>query len=179
MRHLIMALLALSCCATASDTSPITTWAGRYDRSFVFIQTGVNGIVTARDRLSDILEVVPISSSAAYIRIVTIGHVEDACSISGVAQVEGSRLVYRDRTRPRAGDAACTIAIARVGRSLRIYDGLGEAGLESGCAQMYCGANGGFSVTLPRSSRRSITYLARLKSSTEYRDALAEWRARK
>jgi hypothetical protein len=178
MRRLGLGLAALSCCAATGDASPIATWAGRYDRSFVFVQNGVNGVVTARDRLSDILEVVPVSSNAAYISIVTIGHVEDACSISGVAQVEGSRLVYRDRTRPRASDAACTIAIARVGRSLRIYDGLDEAGLESGCAQMYCGANGGFSVTLPQSSRRSITYLARLKSSPEYRDALAKWRAR-
>ena len=118
----------------------------------------------------NVVEIVPVASHAAYVRVhldYANGHI---CSIWGVAEADGPGLVYRDPSRPAPGQPPCTLTIARVGGSLRLDDGPDQS------CQKDCGARGTLSdVRLPLASKRPIRYMDKIKASSNYRKALTEW----
>lgn len=166
MRGYLVFLLPLLLAAGPAVRDPARMLAGRYDREFP------NGLVTGEKYTGrHIVEIVPVESGAAYIRIHLDYFNGHSCSIAGVARAEGDALVYRD-PEPQYGGTKCVLRVSRAGKSLLIDDG------EATCSSS-CGARGTLSdVRLPWSSKRPIRYLARLKASSEYRGALAEWRGK-
>ncbi|HYX46126.1 MAG TPA: hypothetical protein VE820_04830 [Sphingomicrobium sp.] len=163
-RSAILALIPLCLATTRASTDPAQNLAGRYYAQFK------DALVTGEKYIGeDIVEIVPVAPGSAYVRIHLDYYNGHTCGIFGVAQSQAAALVYRDPT-PQYDGGTCTLRLERNGRSLSIDD-------NGGSCSGYCGARGSLSkVTVPYSSKRPIRYLARLKASEEYRDALAEWR---
>ena len=162
---ILLPLLAIG--AAPASVNPVKALAGRYSQTFpdAFVSgekyTGEN-----------IVEIVPVSPRAAYVRVSTDWYNGHSCGLHGVAVAEGDRLVYHDPDTSGSPDTGqCILSIRRVGRSLRLND---ED--RTGCYARYCGARGSFTnVDLPFSSRRPITYEARLRASWQFKQAMAEW----
>ena len=160
-----LALLPFLLAATKSTLDPSEALAGRYYRQFP------NGNVDG-DKYTgeDIVEIVPVASGAAYVRIQLDFFNGHQCNIYGIARSENDALVYRDPS-PTYDGRPCALTVKRAGRSLSIDDEEGT------CHYSHCGARGSFSgVELPYSSKRPIRYMPRLKASDQYRLALDEWR---
>jgi len=166
-RRALVVVAALCCCAATGASSPVTTLAGRYSSHFQ------NGLVDGSTYWSDdVVEIVPVSADAAYVRAELQFYNGHSCSIAGVAKAQGDALVYRAPVTPDPDDH-CVLTVRRKGTSLLIDDG------DNSC-KSYCGARGSLGdQTLPWRSKRPITYMARLKTSSTYRDALTEWRTGK
>jgi hypothetical protein len=139
------------------------TLAGVYKYSFQ------NGLVSGeRYRSEDILEIVPTGPKSVYFRTELEFFNGHQCSLSGIAHLEGPELVYREPESRKILDRACALHLARKGPNVAISD-------EGGSCQAYCGARGSLSdVTFKYSSRRTIRYMARLKASSEFKEALQE-----
>lgn len=166
-RCLFLALPALLAAGPAVP-DPVDALAGRYSSHFR------NGLVDGTSYWSDdILEIVPVDAAHAYVRVETNFFNGHMCSLNGVAAAEGNTLVYRDPAPADAYSPKCVLTVRRAGAMLSFDDG------DGGCKR-YCGARGGFGdMHLPWASRRPITYLGRLKASSQYRDALSRWRTGK
>jgi len=165
MKTAILApILIVLLSAGAAAPSPVTELAGRYSSHFG------NGFVTGEKYESDdVLEIVPVDATHAYIRFDLQFYNGHSCALTGVAHAAGDTLVYREPP-PDSGERRCTLTIARKGAKLGWDDG------DDSC-RAYCGARGGFNEgSLPWSSKRAITYMARLKGSNEYKSALDEWK---
>lgn len=163
---LSFAMLVGATSALAADTA-LPNLAGRYYRQFP------NALVSGEKYTGEnTVEIVPVAPGAAYVRIHLDYYNGHSCGIYGVAQSEGDTLVYRDPGPPsaRTEGRRCELRVRRSGKSLSIDDG------EGSCLD-YCGMRGTLSrVALPYGSKRPITYLGRLKSSSQYRAAVATWR---
>ena len=163
MRAYLLTGLLLAATPTAAQTLDPASVEGAYRHSFP------NETVTGEKFTSeDILEVVRLSPTTAYIRTrlnFANGH---QCSMHGVARAEGQALVYR---RPvAAGTPTCVLTLRFVGGQVQ-FDDQGDQ-----CRETDCGARGSFSGTaLPVASRRRITYQDRLRASQEFREAQAEF----
>jgi hypothetical protein len=155
-----LALLAVALpAATAAPLDPATI-AGQY------IAHHPNGDISGASYFTDdVLEIVPTKPGAAYVRLQSYFYNGHQCSLSGIAHVEGPRLVYRPKVQP-----GCTFGIRRNGASIALEDGDGQ------CRAYYCGARGGLDdpTSFAAKTRKPIRYMARLKASSEYRDALKE-----
>ncbi len=161
--RLIAAAVVLLLTGATAASSPVAALAGRYSWHFQ------NALVSGESYPSDdVVEIVPVDATHAYVRFTLNFYNGHSCALAGIAAAEGSKLVYREPA-DRADDDRCTLSIRRDGAELRWDD--------RGSCKPYCGARGSF-VTgdLPWSSRRAIRYLPRLKASSEYRNALIEWR---
>ena len=151
--------------AVAPQPGP-ADWAGVYKVRFD------NALVSGEHyRSENILEIAAYSKDAAYVRL----HLEFAnghqCVLWGVADQVGPALVYR--AAPDGADRPCVLTLKRAGGRLTLADEGGVCRLEN------CGARGVFEgVGFPVSARRPIRYLPRLKASSEYKDAVAAYRAR-
>lgn len=167
LRRIALVVAAFGCCAATGASSPVTDLAGRYSSHFQ------NGLVDGSTYWSDdVVEIVPVSADAAYVRAELQFYNGHSCSIAGVAKAQGDALVYRPPVTPDPDDH-CVLSVRRKGASLLLDDG------DNSC-KSYCGARGSLGdQTLPWKSRRPITYMARLKGSSTYRDALTEWRTGK
>jgi hypothetical protein len=162
-------MASLAGCCAAGASSPVTTLAGRYGAHFQ------NGLVDGTRYWSDdVVEIVPVSATAAYVRAELQFYNGHSCSIAGVATAQGDALVYRAPAAALPGSAdRCILTVSRKGTDLLLDDG------DGGCKD-FCGARGSLSHdTLPWKSKRPITYMTRLKTSSPYRDALTEWRTGK
>jgi hypothetical protein len=152
------ALLATSATAQTLDLAEVE---GAYRRSFP------NELVTGETYTAeDILEVVALTPTTAYLRTrlnFANGH---QCSMWGVARLEGRTLVYR---RPvAAGTPTCVLRVRFLNGQVQFFD-QGDQ-----CRETDCGARGSYSGSaLPIASRRRITYQDRLRASTEFREAQA------
>ncbi len=151
--------------AAAVIPSTVAALAGRYDHSFP------DQLVSGESYTgTDVVEIVPVDATHAYVRFSLDFYNGHSCSLSGVAEAQGDALVYQepaDKALP--GEPPCRLAIRRKGRKLTWDD--------AGSCKADCGARGSFSGgDLPWSSKRRITYLARLERSSDYRSALTEWR---
>jgi len=168
LSRLGLAAASLACLAATSASSPVTALAGRYSSHFQ------NGLVDGSSYWSDdVVEIVPVAADAAYVRAALNFYNGHTCSFAGVAKVRGDALVYRGPSPDPTSRKACVLTIRRKGADLSLDDG------DGGCKE-YCGARGSFNdATMPWKSKRPITYMARLKNSSEYRDALTEWRTGK
>jgi hypothetical protein len=150
--------------AGAAAPSPVDALAGRYSSHFA------NGLVTGEKYESDdVLEIVPVDATHAYFRFSLQFYNGHSCALQGIAHAVGDGLAYREGPTG-AGEQRCTLTIAHKGAKLGWDDG-------GGSCSAYCGARGSFSQgSLPWSSKRPITYMARLKGSSQYKDALADWK---
>ena len=161
-----VALAAFASGAVAAASLP-DALAGVYKVRFE------NGLVTGETyRSEDILEIVPTGPAAAYVRTSLEFYNGHECSLSGIAHVEGADLVYREPVAKQIGDQRCVLHVTRKGGKVLLTD-------QDGSCKAYCGARGSFSGDdFPASSRRTIRYMARLKASREFKEALAEDAAR-
>lgn len=164
-----LALSAAACAAVAADV-PSSALAGRYYRQFL------NSFVSGEKYTGEhIVEIVPVTANAAYVRIHLDYYNGHSCTIQGIAQSEGDTLVYRDPS-PAFDEfrgKRCVLKLRRAGKSLSIDDG-------EGTCLRYCGARGTLSrVSLPYGSKRPIRYIRTIKASEEYKAALIEWRTGK
>jgi hypothetical protein len=150
--------------ASRATPDPAQALAGRYYRQFP--DAAVTGEKYTGE---DIVEIVPVSPDTAYFRVHLDYYNGHTCGIFGLARSEGGALVYRDPDR-RPDGRSCVLRLRRSRGSLSIDD-------DGGSCKSDCGARGSLSgVKIPYASKRPITYLARLKSSRQYRDATSEWR---
>ena len=165
-----MAALAAALLAAAGPATPdpVGTLAGRYSWHFR------NGLVDGTSYWSDdVVEIVPVDARHAYVRAETNFFNGHSCSLAGVVEADGDRLIYRDPAPADQYSPACRLTVRRAGKNLSLDDG------DGGCKR-YCGARGSFRGTsLAWTSKRPITYLPRLQASATYRDALTEWRTGK
>ena len=173
-RLILGALLALGGVAAGAGaragavgaSDPVTALAGRYSRHFH------NGLIDGSEYWSDdIAEIVPVDARHAYVRFRLQFFNGHSCGLTGVAAAAGDTLVYREPPgEAMPGQPPCRLTIRRAGGTLAWSD-------EGGTCSAHCGARGSFlKGNLPWRSRRSIGYLARLKGSSQYRAAIAEWR---
>lgn len=167
MRKAII-LLGLAAIA-AAPASPVSSLAGRYSKHFQ------NGLVDGSKYWSDdVVEIVPVDATHAYFRADLAFYNGHSCAISGIAKTLGSTLVYREKQPAYDGGPTCRLTISTKGTSLLLDDG------DGGC-QSYCGARGSLSKFdfIPLSSKRPISYMARLKGSSQYTSAIADWKSGK
>ncbi|HEY1043684.1 MAG TPA: hypothetical protein VGE60_07475, partial [Telluria sp.] len=102
-------------------------------------------------------------------------HDGSVCGIAGIAGREGGAFVYRDPEPAFGGGSQCTLTIRTVGDQLMLTD---RVGTERTCTVSHCGVNGSLSdFMIPRSKRRPIPYLDRLKSSRQYLQAIKDLQA--
>ena len=125
----------------------------------------------------DILEIVPVTADAAYVRLHLEFYNGHECAISGIARQAGQSLVYDG---PADADGKpCRLTLASRGDGIHIFEGENGA-----CRAQTCGMRGGYGYKadgppdFTSGQRRAIRYLPRLVASTEYQSALAEYRAR-
>ncbi|MGI4733354.1 MAG: hypothetical protein ACRYFW_16660 [Janthinobacterium lividum] len=151
--------------AAPAPSTPVAALAGRYSHHFT--DRLVDGTAYPAD---DVAEIVPINATHAYVRFALDFANGHSCSLAGIAAASGDALVYVEPAdKAVEGVGRCTLAIRRDGDRLAWTDG--------GSCAAYCGARGTFRTgDLPWASHRPISYLARLRTSREYRDALTEWR---
>ena len=162
--RLALAALALATSASAARCEDAAqALSGRYGEHFA------NGDVDGRAYDSDdVVEIVPVGQGAAYLRIELAFFNGHTCSLSGIGAAGGQRLVYESAEPDMPGAPPCVLTVSRDGATLLIDDG------ES--CKAHCGERGSLSnVTLPFASRRPIRYMARLKASREFTDALKAW----
>jgi hypothetical protein len=127
-----------------------------------------NGDVNGRKYVSeDVLEIVPLSSDRAYVRLRLNFYNGHLCALSGVAHVQDKALVYRP-VAP-AINGPCELRLEASSDKITFAD------RDDHCREVYCGARGMLrGMSLPAASRRPIRYLARLKASRQFQEALAE-----
>lgn len=164
-------LIAVFAAIAAAPASPVTTLAGRYSKHFQ------NGFVDGSKYWSDdVVEIVPVDATHAYFRAELQFYNGHECSLSGVARAVGNKLVYREKEVTAFGgiDKPCTLSISASGKDLLLDDA-------GGTCKANCGARGTFSDFrfIPLSSKRPITYMAKLKESEEYKGAVDDWKAGK
>ncbi len=166
IRRLAFAAPLLLTAAGPAAPDPVAALAGRYYHQFP------DGLVDGtRYTGQDVVEIVAVAPGAAYVRVHLDFYNGHECDVSGVAIAKQGALVYHDPEPSHlADDPGCTLTLRHAGKDLRIDDG-------EGSCHAWCGARGSLSdAKLPFASRRPIRYLAKLKASKEYRDALAAWR---
>lgn len=127
-------------------------------------------------RTEHVLEIVPHGQGRFYINAQINGH--HACTLSGIAEVEGSRLVYRSVPGEDDPWPACTFSVRLQ------YDRIVLDDAEGACRRLYCGVSAGFdNVSFDAGSRRPLGNLSRIRSSAGYEEAVAiyerllHWRA--
>ena len=167
MRKAIV-ILALAVIA-AAPASPVSSLAGRYSKHFQ------NGLVDGSKYWSDdVIEIVPVDATHAYFRADLQFYNGHSCGISGIARAVGNTLVYAEKAPMYDGADKCRLTIAAKGKALLLDDG------DSSC-KGYCGARGSLSNFdfVSYSSKRPITYMAKLKGSSQYKSAIDDWKAGK
>lgn len=140
----------------------IDTVAGVYKKTFK------NGTIDGNKYQSeDILEIMKVTPSAAYVRThleFFNGHI---CNIWGVANVEGDALVYHGETNSKGKQ--CLLSVRSKGGKVTLGDKDGACAIET------CGARGMYNGTaFELKTRRPIRYMDVLLKSDEYKDAIDE-----
>jgi hypothetical protein len=160
MRWVVYLLCLLPMAALAGDALDLDSIAGMYGRYFQ------DGTVTGESyQGEDILEIVKLSPRQVYFRTHLDFYNGHVCSLFGVAAVEGNALVYRASTTP---GGTCVFKMVVAGGRITFADA------DHVCTRENCGERGNLDGTsFPLSARRPIRYMARLKSSWQYKSALA------
>lgn len=174
MRLLILFYAVVSLEVTTAQAEPLSigSLAGVYRAPVT-----VNTIGSKRPfRAENILEVIPYREGRFYINTEINGH--HACTLSGIAEIEGSRLVYRSVPGEDDPLPACTFSVRLQGGRIVFDDA------EGACRKLYCGASAGFDeVSFDAKTRRRIGSLSKIRSSAGYEEAvsvyerLLQWQA--
>jgi hypothetical protein len=168
VRHAVAPLLlcAMLGSALAEETSiRLADVIGAY-RSPVVIRHP-EGII----RTENVLEIVRYDQDNAYIRT-RLNHpvTGNLCSVWGIADVQGSRLIYQSGGIQDGVPSSCTLAVKFEKGEVLFND------RDRQCESQLCGANVHFSQFAFKSSdRRRITYLERVRKSRQYQEAVAEY----
>jgi hypothetical protein len=127
-------------------------------------------------RTENVLEIVPYREGSFYINTEINGH--HACSLSGIAELDGSQLIYRSVPGEDDPWPACTFSVRVQAKSIVFHDADGA------CRKLYCGESAGFDeVSFKTKLRRRIDNLSKIRSSAGYEEAvevyerLLRWRA--
>ena len=157
MRKSILGLVALAAAPMAVLAAPaldIDSVAGLYSAAPA-------NAATDSGNASDVLEVVKLSPTTAYVR--THLEINDAvCAFWGVMHIDGDTLIGKDANLP-----TCELRLHFLGGKVRFED------REHYCHRESCGENGAFeSVEFSAGARRPITYMKRLLASRQYQEAL-------
>jgi hypothetical protein len=147
--------------ALAAPAISIDDVAGVYKHRFQ------NGMVDGTKYASeDILEIVRVSPTEAYVRVHLEFYNGHLCSISGIAKAEGDALVYRPH---QDYGEQCALRLQEQKGSLVFADPGGS------CKVQYCGMRGSFrGEAFSLKDRRAIRYMRVLLNSREYGQAVAE-----
>jgi hypothetical protein len=153
--------VAVSTLALAANVN-IDTLAGVYKKTFP------NGTIDGNKYQSeDILEIVKVSPTTAYVRThleFFNGHV---CNIWGVAKLEGDALVYHGETNQQGKPCLLSVRVQAGKVTLDDKDGA--------CAIGTCGNRGMYNGTaFELKKRRAIRYMDVLVNSDQYKDAIDE-----
>lgn len=145
MRGLVLlALVALTACATAAANDAMSALTGTYTHRFM------NGMVEgAAYQSEDRLEIARIDATHARVSVGLEFFNGHSCGIEGHATLEGEALVLR---APPENDGLpdCVLTIAHAGDAMVFHDA------QNGCMMHYCGMRGRFDgATLPYASRRA------------------------
>ena len=137
--------------------------AGLYTNGFM------NGRIDGSKYWSDdVLEVVKLSPSTAYFRVHLQFFNGHQCGMWGVADVEGRSLTYRQP------GTQCVLGITMANGKIAFNDKDGQ------CRAISCGMRGMYAgQSFQLSTRRPISYMPKLLASSQYLDALEEYRARR
>ena len=158
----LVALVALAMPALAAD-GVIDRVAGVYKSQFK------NGNIDGdKYQSEDILEIVKVSKTAAYVR----AHLEffngHVCNIWGVADAEGDALVYRAKKENVQGNR-CVLTVRIKNDSVILDD------QDGACAIGTCGNRGMYNGTkFALKKRRAIRYMKVLTDSDQYKDSIDE-----
>ena len=165
--HAIIAAMSVGFAAFAPSAAfaasvKVDAVAGVYKKSFK------NGNIDGgKYQSEDILEIVRIAPTKAYIRThleFFNGHV---CDIWGVARAEGNALVYRGETNSQGNK--CVLSVMSAGGKVTLND------KDGACAIGTCGNRGMYNGTaFELKKRRAIRYMDMLMKSDQYKDALDE-----
>lgn len=139
---------------------------GVYKRRFRIEVVGDGAVM-----VEDVVEIVRHAPGQIYVRAALNFANGHSCGIYGIAVFERDAFVYRT-TELAEKNAPCILSVAERGVDLMLSD---RPTPESGatCAA-YCGARGSLSeYRIPMKNRRPIRYLARLKASRQYKEAVA------
>ncbi|MBA1141902.1 hypothetical protein [Mesorhizobium neociceri] len=121
---------------------------------------------TEKHDATDVLELVPYDMDSMYFRAslqFSNGH---SCSISGIAERDQGRLTYYDTTYGNG----CVLHVVPTSTSVTLDDPTSQ------CRAMSCGARGlyGYEQFSPK-HKKKITYMAKLKNSTQYQEAVVDY----
>jgi hypothetical protein len=113
----------------------------------------------------DVMEIVKVSDSQAYIRIRITAPNGGVCGIWGVADFMAVDLVYR--TKDLSG-GACALDVRPDATRVLLRD-------PANSCRQFCGSTAKFDgMAFERDGRRKITYMKQLLASREYAQAIAE-----
>jgi hypothetical protein len=180
-KWLAAGLLLASIPALAASTLSIDDVAGVYKRRH---EIAMHAEPASREQAENILEVVKVSPREAYVRVRLIFDNGHLCSLYGIANVEGSALVYRKpdtisvfagRGKPfRSVETECILSLKRDGNRL-VFDDKDDV-----CRASMCGARGILrKASFDLKSRRVIRYMPRLLASREYAEAMRDAQQRR
>jgi hypothetical protein len=123
---------AIGLLAAAMPQSPLLRLAGRYTHRFK------NGDIDGGRYYSiDVVEIFPLDRRRALVSLELNFFNGHSCAVFGEARLEGSALVYRDKSDLRPDEAECSLKLWRDRADLRWED--------DGTCQFHCGSRGGLS----------------------------------
>ena len=153
--------VVVSTLALAANVN-IDALAGVYKKTFP--NANIDG---GKYQSENILEIVKVSPTAAYVRThleFFNGHI---CNIWGVAKVEGDGLVYHRETNSQGKPCLLSMKVQAGKVTLDDKDGA--------CAIGTCGNRGMYNGTaFELKKRRAIRYMDVLENSDQYKDAVDE-----
>jgi hypothetical protein len=122
--------------------------------------------------VEDVIEIVPYDADHIYVRADLNFYNGHTCQIYGLARFESGKFVYHDPEPPLPGHAPCVLRVGVEKGKLTLSDRDGAAG-ESSC-WTHCGVRGSLTHDIGMDKRRDIRYMARLKASRQYKQAVDE-----
>jgi hypothetical protein len=160
---LIAGLALLSAPVLAADSLNLDQVAGVYKDRFK------SGLIDGSTYdTENVLEVVKVSSTEAYVRFRLQFYNGHLCAHYGISKVEGADLVYRKRMDD---NETCVLKI-RFGKDKVVISE--EDGV---CRSYMCGVRGGLAgIDFDTKSRRPIRYMSRILASRQYQEAMQERR---
>ena len=162
LRVALAAVVAIAAAPACATDVAIDQLSGVYKKSFK------NGNIAGDKYDSEnILEIVKVSPTTAYVRThleFFNGHV---CNMWGVAKAEGDALVYRGPAN--AEGKTCVLSVKAANGKITLGDP------DSACTVSTCGARGMYDgMTFDLKARRAIRYMDVLLKSYQYKDAIDE-----
>lgn len=122
-------------------------------------------------RTENVLEIIRYDQTSAYVRTrLTHPVTGNLCSSWGIAEIDGSRIIYQSVGDEGETSSHCNLALTFDKGEIFFND------QDRKCERQRCGANVHFSqFEFKSSGRRRITYLERIRKSQQYQEAVAEY----